>query len=291
MNNERTPMKMIGIEVATMIMTATGALFLPGTEAFAARENDFRGEGEYVVPVADPTLLPYSRFLLNEVRVSKNDDGLYEMEIELPYDLTGGERVRIELLEQFSDATTIILVNPDGNGFAECKGATWATAKCRYEFEGLKAKFAAKLADGSLKEYVGAKYRNDAHRAKREAVAVTFGAEPIGELVLGALDSGCPGCSIGNGEWESEYTTASGSLVAAPLSLARRTGVYYNESGSGTLSDLVYQGNVATGRWSYGGQSGWLRFTFEDDGNAFTGNWGLANVGTPAKGTWSGFRR
>lgn len=284
-------MKLFGIEVVSMILTATGALFLPGTEAFAARETEFRGEGEYIVPVDDPALVPYSRFLLNEVRVLRNDDGLFEMTIELPYDLTGGERVRIDLLEQFSDATTIVLVNPDGNGFAECKGATWATSKCRYEFEGLKAKFAAKIADGSLKGYVSAKYRNDASRAKREAVAVTFGAEPIGELALAALDTGCPGCSLGNGEWESEYTTASGDLIAAPLSLARRKGVYYNDSGSGSISDIAYQGNVMTGRWSYGGSSGWLRFTFEDGGDSFTGSWGLGNAGTPAKGTWTGFRR
>jgi hypothetical protein len=275
---------------AMVFMTATGALFLADGIALAAREPSFRGEGEYVVPVSNASLKPFSKFVLNEVTVSKNADGLFVMVIELPYDLTGGEKIRIDLVENFADDQKIILVNPDGNGFAECKGATWATSTCRYEFEGLKAKFAAKLSDGSLSGYVRSKYRGDPALAKREAVTIQFGTEAIGEMILQKLDAACAGCSLGNGEWESEYTTRTGDLIAAPLSLARRVGTYFNDTGSGTFSDIVYQGHVATGRWKYSTSTGWFRFEFDAQGQNFTGNWGVGNAGSPAVGTWTGFR-
>jgi len=274
-----------------MFTTATGALFMIGGTAYAAREPAFRGEGEYVVPVTDASLKPFSRFVLNDVKVTKNDDGLYVMVVELPYDLTGGERIRIDLVEQFSDAATILLVNPDGNGFAECKGATWATAQCRYEFDGLKPKFAAKLSDGTLTGFLRGKYKGDVNLSKREGVSTTFGTEPIGEMLLQPLDSACLGCSLGNGEWDSEYTTASGESVFAPLSLTRKTGAYFNDSGSGSLLEIKYQGNLATGRWKYGPSSGWFRFTFSSDGQEFSGNWGSGAAGSPSAGAWTGTRR
>ena len=264
-----------------------GILFGWNGVAFAERSASFKGQGEYIVPVTKNELKPLSKFAIHDLQVEKNADGQFVMKFKMPYDLVGGKVLDISLLEQEGTSPdTISFINEAGLGFAECKGEDWPVTKCKYDFQGLKG-----VLDVALTEsYLSQKYKADPNLEKRKEVSVgIFSTEPIGEANLIRSWNGCDNCRLGNGEWTGSYTIGDEQTVNCRVSLEGKSGVYFNDTGSGVLKNLVYSANAVTGTWIYeNGSEGWFRFQFSNGAENFSGNWGTGAPGAPAQGTWEG---
>ena len=249
------------------------------------RSNNMTGEMNYKVPVpADRSdLLPYATLSVSKYTVELNDDNVHVLRFHLPFDITGGEIVNLEMVETTPlNAETVQFSN--SNGFAECKGPDWDKMNCTYRLDGLH------LDKAKLDAYLESKYKGTNRVGPAKEVAERFEGEPIGEAkTFGTDGNNCKGCSLGNGEWKIVYTN-QGRPIESKMSLDRNHGNYFNPSGSGMLKNISYNGDVAKGRWQFDNSSGWFRFEFNDDGTSFTGAWGSGNDNGPQSGTWSGDR-
>jgi hypothetical protein len=256
---------------------------------FAAPSAKFSGEVNYSVPVKQNDLKPFSTFFVSRFSVFQDeDDKTFRLNLTLPRDLVGGKNVEVQLTETGREGTKIKFTKDIGDAVCEVP-ADWNTAKCVYKFnDKLKEKFTEQEADS----YLSQKYKGDVNLAKRKTVAIGIfrNTESIGEANLKSFDASCAACQVGNGVWTSDYTTADGTRIDAELEFTRTTGHYFNDSGFGNLSNIQYQGNTATGVWTYGNSKGWFQFLFDPDSETFSGNWGMGGLGTDVKGTWSGSR-
>jgi hypothetical protein len=96
--------------------------------------------------------------------------------------------------------------------------------------------------------------------------------------------------------WESHYTNADGERVRAEVEFDGDRGTYRPQGSSqeARLADVQYLGDgdgglVISGRWIYGGGSGFFRFHIRgDDLNRFEGNWGYQSG--RVEGIWDGVR-
>lgn len=249
----------------------------------------FRGEADYTVPVEGrPDLRPYATFPVHDMVIEKDSDDNWTMTFDLPRDLSGGAKIPLVLKQVgVEEPDKVFLADDNGVGSAECRVSEWRTARCSYTLEGLKTV----IDSQNVVKYLNAKYRSMPQR-RAGVLAVSaqiFGTEPIGEAAMRQRDQQCPGCHLGNGEWSITYTNPQGQPVRSEMSLARKEGVYFNSTGSGSLSEIRYAGTTATGRWRWQNSEGWFRFRFASDGSSFRGEWGY--TGAAVVGSWTGERK
>ena len=264
-----------------MGLGCTGAAFADEVD----RSDNMTGEMNYKVPVpADRAdLLPYATLSVSKYTVETNDEGAHVLRFNLPFDLTGGEVIQLEMTETppFNQETVQFVYSA---GFAECKGPDWDEMDCTYRLEGLR------LDKAKLGAYIEAKYKGTSRVGPAKQVAERFSGEPIGEAkTFGTDGNNCRGCSLGNGEWNIVYTN-QGRPIQSKMSLDRKNGSYFNSGGSGILKNIVYDDEVARGRQQFGNSSGWFRFVFTDDGESFEGVWGTGPDNGPQAGSWTGER-
>lgn len=249
------------------------------------RADEMTGEMNYKVPIAAnrSDLLPYATLSISKYSVALNDDGVHVLRFNLPFDLTGGEIINLEMIENTPlNAEKVQFSN--SNGFAECTGPDWDKMECTYRLDGLQ------LDKAKLDAYLDAKYKGTNRAGPAKEVAEKFSGEPIGEAkTFGKNGNNCLGCSLGNGEWKIVYTN-QGSPIESKMSLDRTRGTYFNPGGSGSLKNVRYNDTTATGRWQFGNSTGWFRFEFDNEGQSFSGKWGNGADNSPQQGSWNGER-
>jgi hypothetical protein len=253
--------------------------------AWAEPQDFFEGEVEYRVPVSDSSFKSFSLFKVSKFVVTKDEFGSFSIDLDLPRDLTAGKTISVNLVQSERDGHKISFTKDIGT--AECLvPQTWETAKCTYRFND---QFKALVPLDEANKYLNQKYKNDGTLEKRKQVALNQflkSTDPIGEAFPRAQS--CLACSQGNGVWDIQYTTPNGNQISSVMELVQKEGRYFNKDGSGSLSQVIYQGNIATGTWKYGNSTGWFEFKFE--GDTFDGSWGNGRPGTPKVGRWTGSR-
>ena len=269
---------------AAMLASALVSTALCNT-AMAAPSAQFSGEMTYKLPVNSPELEPYSSFKTDNFEVYTNDDNKFSISFRMPRDMTAGRPIDANLDETSRTGSKIKLEGDMGT--AECDvPADWNTAKCVYTFaEAFKNSVPVNAATG----FLDTKYKGDPSLPLRKKVIVNQllkNNDSIGFAY--PKKSNCSGCELGRGNWMVQYSTKTGETVDSEMEIMLDEGRYYNNSGSGKLSKIVYSGNTARGVWTWGSSVGWFEFNFDANGDrSFKGSWGFGNAGSPKVGFWN----
>ena len=254
---------------------------IAGVAQAQPRSNNMNADMDYSVPTPNrPDLVPYASFGVQWQIHMQN--GHHILSFDLPAEIQAGNPTTIELRDTNPNAQRGQTAHFQGqNGYADCNGGDWDNVKCDMHFQNLPP-FNKPMSDQFLDNEFGP---GSPQGTATKSVAEIFGYEPIG--VVQKHDD-CSDCDVGNGTWSVRFF--NGQWIDASMTLNGHSGSYQSGSSLGSITDIDYNGMLASGHWSMGGQNGWFRFQFQNSGS-FTGDWGYGqNVGQNSRGQWNGQR-
>lgn len=112
-------------------------------------------------------------------------------------------------------------------------------------------------------------------------------ANPTPDAVTKASTAGINPWS---GTWTSERDDNTTIFIEFSMKNHRITGSYYFETDTGskaTFYKCSQKGDILTGFWREGDETGWFEFTLTDSIDQFAGKWGYSGSNEP-QGIWFG---
>ena len=267
------------------IALATFAICGINSIALAAPSAQFKGEMSYKLPVDSPELEPYSTFRTDNFTIKTNENNKFLMTYPMPRDMTAGNPYYVVMSEVSRAGTKISFDGYMGSAVCDVP-ADWDTARCEYKFD---HEYQSQVSETAATGFLDTKYKGDPSLPLRKKVIVNQLLKNNDSFGFAfPKNSNCSGCELGRGNWMAQYSTKTGETVDSEMEIMLDEGRYYNNSGSGKLSKIVYTGNTARGVWTWGSSVGWFEFNFDANGDrSFKGSWGFGNAGSPKVGFWN----
>lgn len=152
----------------------------------------------YEVPVdtsMSPDALKYNRFLVPEYKIDQSITDAEVMSLILPYDLTAGRPIAVEMTVVKKEGLVRTLEGKRGS--AVCDGP-WSAQSCSFTFKELG------LDPNEVTMFITEKYGHNSKARVLTEIATRFSTDPIGTGTTAPLNHPWPGFSE-----QTEQTTTS----------------------------------------------------------------------------------
>jgi hypothetical protein len=269
-----------------------------GARAFALEDHAvLQGQFDWIIrDGGDDIDRDVKRHLMKTVKIDRQPNGLFRMDITMPATLSGGVELKTTYWQKPvpvgpttpEDELYFETIPQPGQQkdylkcFAE-QDESWEGASCdEITLHSLNQVPLAQRLAYSKQHYGG----TDLDAGMSQAVNAISGAQPGGSMKLFEPENRNFAPWVGT--WAITYTSPNGQAVNATMYFDGFSGSYGSGNSHGALRNTYVEGSdTAGGDWDMGDQSGYFEFHAAGPGR-FTGTW--HNFDETQQGTWNGTR-